>query len=182
MTPSSFQVNNQELPALPGFGAHYHWDQQRPNSPSQHNRRLPLVWTPGYCQRNAWEFLFRLSHSSLCLFHHCRSLLKNYQHFLALVFAIIEVNKDLTLLPNTTLGFRIYDHRDILREMEDISLSLLSTRAQRVPNYKCDRQNPLLSIIGGLDSQSSREISSLMGIYKIPQVWGFIWGEMWGTC
>ncbi|XP_044278123.1 vomeronasal type-2 receptor 26-like [Varanus komodoensis] len=39
-----------------------------------------------------------------------------------------------------------------------------------VPNYKCDRKDKLLSVIGGLDSKTSREIASLMGIYKIPQI------------
>ncbi|XP_063003389.1 vomeronasal type-2 receptor 26-like [Elgaria multicarinata webbii] len=97
------------------------------------------------------------------------SVIKNYQHFLALVFAITEINMDPTLLPNTTLGFRLYQHLDVFRVMHEICLSLLSTRGQVVPNYKCDRQDQLLSVIGGLDSTSSREIASLMGIYKIPQ-------------
>ncbi|XP_063003385.1 vomeronasal type-2 receptor 26-like [Elgaria multicarinata webbii] len=103
-----------------------------------------------------------------------RTILKNYQHFLAFVFTITELNNDPTLLPNTTLGFRIFEHKDIIRRMHENSLSLLSTRGQRIPNYKCSRKDKLLSIIGGLDSQSSREIASLMGIYKIPQLgYGF---------
>uniref|UniRef100_A0A8D2LLW2 G-protein coupled receptors family 3 profile domain-containing protein n=1 Tax=Varanus komodoensis TaxID=61221 RepID=A0A8D2LLW2_VARKO len=96
--------------------------------------------------------------------------MKNYQLFLALAFTITEVNKDLTLLPNTTLGFRAQEHMDIVKRMHENNLSLLSTRGRRVPNYKCDRQDNLLSIIGGLDSHSSREIASYMGIYKIPQL------------
>ncbi|XP_062994260.1 vomeronasal type-2 receptor 26-like [Elgaria multicarinata webbii] len=98
------------------------------------------------------------------------TVIKDYQHFLAFAFAITEVNKDLTLLPNTTLGFRIYQHLGIARVMHANSLSLLSTRGRMIPNYKCDRRNNLLSVIGGLDSQSSREIAYLMGIYKIPQL------------
>ncbi|KAF7234586.1 hypothetical protein EYD10_18385 [Varanus komodoensis] len=98
------------------------------------------------------------------------TIIKNYQHFLALVFAITELNKDPILLPNTTLGFRIYEHMDIVSVMHENSLSLLSTRGQMNPNYKCDKQDKLLSIIGGLESHSSREIASVMGIYKIPQL------------
>ncbi|XP_063003386.1 vomeronasal type-2 receptor 26-like, partial [Elgaria multicarinata webbii] len=96
-------------------------------------------------------------------------IFKYYQHILAFVFAIKELNKDPALLPNTTLGFHIYDHSGIMRRIHLNSLSLLSTRGQMVPNYKCDRKDQLLSIIGSLDSKSSREIASLMGIYKIPQ-------------
>ncbi|XP_063003388.1 vomeronasal type-2 receptor 26-like [Elgaria multicarinata webbii] len=99
-----------------------------------------------------------------------RTIIKNYQHFLAFVLAITEINKDQTLLPNTTLGFRIFQHLDIVSVMHRNSLSLLSTRGRIVPNFKCDRQDPLLSVIGGLDSQSSREIAYLMGTYKIPQI------------
>ncbi|KAF7234743.1 hypothetical protein EYD10_18301 [Varanus komodoensis] len=92
--------------------------------------------------------------------HMPMSVLKNYQHILALVFAITEIKKDPTLLPNTTLGFCIYEHGDLARYMHLNSLSLLSTRGRRVPNYKCDRRDKLLSIIGGIDAKSSREIAS----------------------
>ncbi|KAF7234652.1 hypothetical protein EYD10_18345 [Varanus komodoensis] len=101
---------------------------------------------------------------------HPATVVKNYQHFLALAFTITEINKNPALLPNTTLGFRIHEHRDLVGRMHQNSLSLLSTRGQMVPNYKCDRRDKLLSVIGGLDSQSSREIALLMGIYKIPQL------------
>ncbi|XP_070591666.1 vomeronasal type-2 receptor 26-like [Erythrolamprus reginae] len=42
-----------------------------------------------------------------------------------------------------------------------------------VPGYKCDRQDPLLSVIGGLNSQSSRLMASLFSTFKVPQVRGF---------
>uniref|UniRef100_A0A670YRI4 G-protein coupled receptors family 3 profile domain-containing protein n=1 Tax=Pseudonaja textilis TaxID=8673 RepID=A0A670YRI4_PSETE len=73
---------------------------------------------------------------------------KNYQQFLSLVFAVTEVNKDLVLLPNITLGFHIYDNHQIERTISITSLSLLSTQGQMVPGYKCDKEDPLLSVIG----------------------------------
>ncbi|KAF7235375.1 Vomeronasal type-2 receptor 26 [Varanus komodoensis] len=99
-----------------------------------------------------------------------QSVIKNYQHFLAFAFAITELNKNPTLLPNTTLGFRIRQHKDIVAKMHQNSLALLCTRGRIVPNYKCDRKVGLFSVIGGLDSHSSREIASLLGIYKVPQL------------
>ncbi|XP_044301497.1 vomeronasal type-2 receptor 26-like, partial [Varanus komodoensis] len=98
------------------------------------------------------------------------TIVKNYQHFLAFVFAVTEINKDPNLLPNATLGFRIYQHKDLTILMHLNNLSLLSTRGRAFPNYKCDRHNRLVSIIGGLDFKSSREIASLTGIYKVPQL------------
>ncbi|KAG6477690.1 type-2 vomeronasal receptor [Crotalus adamanteus] len=105
---------------------------------------------------------------------------EKYQPLLALVFAIREVNKDLVLLPNITLGFHIYDNHQIEKQISLISLSLLSTRGQMVPGYQCDRQVTLLSIIGGLNSKSSRQMASIFSIFKVPQLgftFDFIGGE-----
>uniref|UniRef100_A0A8D2L4V8 G-protein coupled receptors family 3 profile domain-containing protein n=1 Tax=Varanus komodoensis TaxID=61221 RepID=A0A8D2L4V8_VARKO len=46
----------------------------------------------------------------------------DYQHIQAFVFAINEINKDPTLLPNTTLGFRIYEHVALAKQMEIASV------------------------------------------------------------
>ncbi|KAF7235293.1 hypothetical protein EYD10_17866, partial [Varanus komodoensis] len=96
--------------------------------------------------------------------------LKNYQHILALVFAIQELRKHPILLPNTTLGFRIYGHRNIVRMICLNNFSLLSTRGQMLPNYKCDRQEKLLSVIGELNSESLGQRASIFSIFKIPQL------------
>ncbi|KAK9408884.1 type-2 vomeronasal receptor [Crotalus adamanteus] len=97
-------------------------------------------------------------------------LLKKYHQFLALMFAVMEVNKDLLLLPNITLGFRIYENQKMERKIFLYSLSLLSTRGQMVPGYKCGRKDPLLSVIGGHNSESSRQMASIFSIYKVPQL------------
>ncbi|XP_029140055.1 vomeronasal type-2 receptor 26-like [Protobothrops mucrosquamatus] len=94
---------------------------------------------------------------------------KNYQHFMALVFAITEINKDLVLLPNITLGFNIYSNFQIEMSISSNSLSLLSTRGRMVPGYKCDRQDILLSVVGSLSSKSSRLMASIFSIFKVPK-------------
>ncbi|XP_070794746.1 vomeronasal type-2 receptor 26-like [Pituophis catenifer annectens] len=99
-----------------------------------------------------------------------RVIPKNYQQFVALVFAVTEVNKDLVLLPNITLGFHIYSNSQTQMEISSNSLSLLSTRGQMIPGYKCDRQHPLLSVIGDLNPRSSRQMASIFSIFKVPQI------------
>uniref|UniRef100_A0A670YRG2 G-protein coupled receptors family 3 profile domain-containing protein n=1 Tax=Pseudonaja textilis TaxID=8673 RepID=A0A670YRG2_PSETE len=101
---------------------------------------------------------------------HYRPLLRNYHQFLALMFAVIQVNKEQLLLPNITLGFHIYDNQKMERKIFSFSLSLLSTRDRMVPGYKCDRQDTLLSVIGGHNSKSSRQMTSIFSIFKVPQV------------
>ncbi|XP_029140440.1 vomeronasal type-2 receptor 26-like [Protobothrops mucrosquamatus] len=95
---------------------------------------------------------------------------KNYQQFLTLKFAVTEVNKDLVLLPNITLGFHVYDNHQTERNSSLISLSLLSTRGQMVPGYKCNRQESLLSVIGSGNSKSSMQMASIFSIFKVPQL------------
>ncbi|XP_070591716.1 vomeronasal type-2 receptor 26-like [Erythrolamprus reginae] len=95
---------------------------------------------------------------------------KSYQQFLAVVFAIREVNRDMVLLPNITLSFQISDNRQFERSTSLISLSLLTTRGQMIPGYKCDRQDTLLSVIGGFITKSSRQMASIFSVFKVPQL------------
>ncbi|XP_060538669.1 vomeronasal type-2 receptor 26-like [Pantherophis guttatus] len=99
-----------------------------------------------------------------------RPIPKNYQQFLVLAFAVREINKDPDLLPNITLGFQIYDNRHIERENSIICLSLLSTRDRMVPGYKCDRQDTLLSVIGGDNPRFSKQMATIFSTFKVPQL------------
>ncbi|XP_053216068.1 vomeronasal type-2 receptor 26-like [Podarcis raffonei] len=104
---------------------------------------------------------------------------KNYQHILALVFAVKELNKNLKLLPNVTLGFNIYDIYSSAELTYHATMKLLSTRNIFIPNYKCDIQENLISIIGALHSETSHQIANVLSIFKIPQL---LYGSMsWRT-
>ncbi|XP_060089037.1 vomeronasal type-2 receptor 26-like [Heteronotia binoei] len=108
-----------------------------------------------------------------CTFY-CSPVAKNYQQILALVFAISEINKDPALLPNITLGFRIFEDTYFARMTYQAGLSFLSTGDQIVPNYRCSRQEKLLSVIGSLYSRISMQMASLLGLFKIPQILAFL--------
>ncbi|XP_077169362.1 vomeronasal type-2 receptor 26-like [Paroedura picta] len=95
---------------------------------------------------------------------------KNYQHVLALVFAVKEVNGNPKILPNVSLGFHIYDSYFNAKMTYQNAMNLLFSLKRIVPNYRCDIQNHLMSVIGGLDSETSHHIANILGIYKIPQV------------
>ncbi|XP_053120368.1 vomeronasal type-2 receptor 26-like [Hemicordylus capensis] len=95
---------------------------------------------------------------------------KNYQHVLSLVFAVKEINENLKILPNISLGILIYDSYSNARMTHQNTLKLLSSWARMVPNFQCDKQKNLLAVIGGLDSEISLHMATLLGIYKIPQV------------
>ncbi|XP_078234897.1 vomeronasal type-2 receptor 26-like [Pogona vitticeps] len=79
---------------------------------------------------------------------------KNYQHVLAFVFALHEINKNVDLLPNITLGYKIYDNVfDSLRACAN-SLDLLFLGKGNPPNYNCGRKEKVMAAI---DTEQCKE-------------------------
>ncbi|XP_015274485.1 PREDICTED: vomeronasal type-2 receptor 26-like [Gekko japonicus] len=98
-----------------------------------------------------------------------RSVTKNYQHILALAFAIKELNENPNFLPNISLGFYILNSYNLGRMTYKATLSLLSTQKKLVPNFSCDIQEKLIAIVGGILSETSANMATIFNIYKYPQ-------------
>ncbi|XP_026545786.1 vomeronasal type-2 receptor 26-like [Notechis scutatus] len=99
---------------------------------------------------------------------HCRVLIKYYQHILSMIFAVQKINEDLQLLPNITLGFRIYDTYGG-ENTYHATMELLSNQNLFIPNYKCGLLNDLVSVVGTLDPAISFDMADILSIYKVPQ-------------
>ncbi|XP_053216185.1 vomeronasal type-2 receptor 26-like [Podarcis raffonei] len=100
----------------------------------------------------------------------CRSVPKNYQHVLSLVFAVKEISENSELLPNITLGFHVYENYFDAKMTYQNTLKLLCGQDIIVPNYTCDTEKKMVTIIGGLDLETSLHIATIIGTYKTPQV------------
>ncbi|XP_062993119.1 vomeronasal type-2 receptor 26-like [Elgaria multicarinata webbii] len=97
-------------------------------------------------------------------------MLKKYQHVLSLVFAVKEINEKHQILPNATLGVHVYDSHFDAQITYQNTLNLLFNQKRTVPNYNCYLQKTPVAVIGGLDSETSLHIATILGLYKIPQV------------
>ncbi|KAG6466759.1 type-2 vomeronasal receptor [Crotalus adamanteus] len=95
---------------------------------------------------------------------------KFYQHILALVFAVKEINKDPHILPNITLGFHIYDSYSDALMTYRTTLDLLFKLHKIVPNYICGTLNKIMGIIGGMSPETSIRMAEILQLFKIPQI------------
>ncbi|XP_066486700.1 vomeronasal type-2 receptor 26-like [Tiliqua scincoides] len=94
---------------------------------------------------------------------------KNYQHILSLVYAVKVINENTKILPNVTLGFHIYENYYNARMTYQNTFNIVSRHTKTVPNYKCDNEKNVIAVIGGLDSETSLHMATVLGIYKMPQ-------------
>ncbi|XP_054832529.1 vomeronasal type-2 receptor 26-like [Eublepharis macularius] len=96
---------------------------------------------------------------------------RNYQHTLAVLFAISEINENPRLLPNITLGYNIYENYQSARIASETTVDLLCTGLHHLafPNYLCGKQEEPLAVLQGGDDQVFFQMATVLSIYKIPQ-------------
>ncbi|XP_075433874.1 extracellular calcium-sensing receptor-like [Ascaphus truei] len=96
----------------------------------------------------------------------------NYRDMQAMIFAVEEINSNPDILPNITLGFKIFDSCVSMRRVVDGTLWMLSGGQGQgsIPNYRCQKGPPLAGVIG--DSASTRSIlmAHILGLYRYPQI------------
>ncbi|XP_051822864.1 vomeronasal type-2 receptor 26-like [Antechinus flavipes] len=102
------------------------------------------------------------------------AMFKQYHHFLALQYAVDEINKNPYLLPNRTLGYQLLNNFHLEKLAVESSLIWLSERGPIIPNYSCDKQSNSVAVIGGMSATLSMAMATILELYKVPQLHHFL--------
>lgn len=92
-------------------------------------------------------------------------LLPGYQYLASMLFSLNEINKDDHILPNITLGAKIYDTCR--------SQTIGSDAAKEIIKYTLREDNdtaPLSGVIGPFRSDVSVAVANLLRVFDIPQI------------
>ncbi|XP_051874577.1 extracellular calcium-sensing receptor-like [Pristis pectinata] len=87
-----------------------------------------------------------------------------------MIFAIQEINKDQTLLPNIKLGYSIYDNCRKVPQAVRAAVTLLNGIDNSIKNSKCIGSPPISAIVGDARSTQSIIIGRIAGQFGIPLV------------
>ncbi|XP_076591383.1 vomeronasal type-2 receptor 1 [Chaetodon auriga] len=87
-----------------------------------------------------------------------------------MLFAINEINKRKDLLPDTDLGYVIYDSCFTISKAVEGTLTYLTGQDEAVPNYRCGTGPPLAALVGAGGSDLSIATARILGLYHFPQV------------
>ncbi|XP_029435782.1 vomeronasal type-2 receptor 26-like [Rhinatrema bivittatum] len=96
--------------------------------------------------------------------------LRYFRHLFVFYFAIQEINQNLEILPNITLGFHISDSCTDAGFSLCGTLMILTGILNPVPGFSCHQQGQLAGLIGSFSSVTSHAISRVTGIYRYPQL------------
>uniref|UniRef100_A0A8C4SER9 Extracellular calcium-sensing receptor-like n=1 Tax=Erpetoichthys calabaricus TaxID=27687 RepID=A0A8C4SER9_ERPCA len=101
----------------------------------------------------------------------CESLdFSVFQWALTMVFAIEEINRDPTILPNITLGYRLFDNCMRLQVALRAATTLITGMNEVLTESDCKGPPPVVAVIGDPLSSHSIAISRILGLFHLPMV------------
>ncbi|XP_057204318.1 extracellular calcium-sensing receptor-like [Triplophysa rosa] len=100
----------------------------------------------------------------------CSSVnLRDFRIAQTMTFAIEEINKSDTLLPNVSIGYRIYDSCGARLSTMGAIMTLMNGQ-EFGAGGKCNGQTPVHAIIGETESTNTMIVSRTTGPFKIPVI------------
>ncbi|XP_014913701.1 extracellular calcium-sensing receptor-like isoform X1 [Poecilia latipinna] len=94
-----------------------------------------------------------------------------FRHAMTMAFAVDEINKNPSLLPNVTLGYSLYDNCATLSIGFSAALAMASGQEERFSiQESCSGTPPVVGIVGDPFSTFSIAASDVLGLYSLPMV------------
>ncbi|XP_065139990.2 extracellular calcium-sensing receptor-like [Paramisgurnus dabryanus] len=86
-----------------------------------------------------------------------------------MIFAIEEINRNESLLPNVSIGYRIYDSCSSRLSSMSAIMTVMNSQ-EFAAGERCNRQSPIHAIIGETESSATVILSRTTGPFKIPVI------------
>ncbi|XP_067275514.1 extracellular calcium-sensing receptor-like [Pseudorasbora parva] len=100
----------------------------------------------------------------------CSSVnLRDFRMAQIMIFAIEEINRSESLLPNVSIGYRIYDTCGSRLSAMSATMGLMNG-PEFSAEYSCKGQSPIHAIIGETESSATVILSRTTGPFKIPVI------------
>ncbi|XP_051873191.1 extracellular calcium-sensing receptor-like [Pristis pectinata] len=87
-----------------------------------------------------------------------------------MIFAIEEINRSPLLLPNITLGYRIYDSCNLPRLSVKAAFEMISGQDPTSPQQPCHPSSLVPAIVAESGSSQSLAVAASIGPFKVPMV------------
>ncbi len=95
--------------------------------------------------------------------------LRDFRLAQLMIFAIEEINRSESLLPNVSIGYRIYDTCGSRLSTMSATIGVMNGQ-DFGPGDRCNGRPPLHAIIGESESSATVILSRTTGPFKIPVV------------
>ncbi|KAM3936957.1 vomeronasal type-2 receptor 26-like [Leptodactylus fuscus] len=100
----------------------------------------------------------------------CSPQIEQYKHLLAFIFAVDEINKNPDLLPNTTIGYHIFDTCGSPKKSIKSAIRMLSGKDTEVPNYSCTKGGEVAAFVASSGIQPNSALIQFLSLYRFTQM------------
>uniref|UniRef100_A0A8C4TG43 Extracellular calcium-sensing receptor-like n=1 Tax=Erpetoichthys calabaricus TaxID=27687 RepID=A0A8C4TG43_ERPCA len=101
----------------------------------------------------------------------CDSLdFSGFQSAQTMAYAIDEINRNVSLLPNITLGYRLFDNCIRMPIGLRAAAVLINGQDSIVYDYSCSQAPPIVALVGDAGSAPSIAISRILSLFGMPMV------------